>query len=332
MKFDQILKDLEKKIYYPVYFLQGDETYFIDEISDYIEKNVLSDSEKEFNQTVLYGRDVNVNTIISNAKRYPMMANYQVLIIKEAQNIQKIEELEPYILNPLKSTILVICFKYKKIDKRKTFAKNIGKAGVLFESPRLFDNQIPDWIIRLGKQNDITITPKASMLLHESTGSSLSKISNEISKIAINVPKGSEVNDAIIEEYIGISKDFNVFELQNALGERNVVKANQIINYFAANKKDNPIIKVIAIMYGFFNKLLLLYQVKDNSVKNIAAEISVHPFFVKDYLKAARNYSFAKRVEVIALLREYDLKAKGIGNSGTPDGELFKELIYRILH
>lgn len=332
MKFNQIITDLKNKIYYPVYFLTGEEPFYIDEISNYIEKNILSEDEKEFNQTLIYGRETDVPTIVSYAKRFPMMSNYQVVIVKEAQQVNKIEELAPYIENPLKSTLLVICYKYKKFDKRTTFAKTIAKNSVLFESAKLYDNKIPDWINTYLKQKGYTITPKASFLLSEYLGTDLSKISNEISKLIINLPENTEITDVHIEENIGISKDFNVFELQKTLGKKNVYKSNQIINYFAANPKENPIYKIIPVLYSFFSKLLIYHQLKDRSRNNVASALSINPYFVYDYENAAKNYSFEKLSKIISYLREYDVKSKGVGNISAKDGELMKELVFKILH
>ena len=332
MKFNEIITDLKNKIYYPVYFLTGEEPFYIDEISSYIEKNVLSEDEKEFNQTVIYGRETDVPTIVSYAKRFPMMSNYQVVIVKEAQQINKIEELAPYIENPLKSTLLVICYKYRKFDKRTTFASKIKKNSVLFESAKLYDNKIPDWINDNLKQKGYSITPKASFLLSEYLGTDLSKISNEISKLIINLPENTQITDVHIEENIGISKDFNVFELQKTLGKKNVYKSNQIINYFAANPKENPIVKIIWILYIFFSKLLIYHQLKDRSRNNVASALSINPYFVYDYENAAKNYSFEKLSKIISYLREYDVKSKGVGNISAKDGELMKELVFKILH
>ncbi|MCD4727011.1 MAG: DNA polymerase III subunit delta [Pirellulales bacterium] len=332
MKFYQIITDLKNKIYYPVYFLTGEEPFYIDEISNYIEKNVLSENEKEFNQTLIYGRETDVPTIISYAKRFPMMSNYQVVIVKEAQQVNKIEELAPYIENPLKSTLLVICYKYKKFDKRTSFANKIKKNSVLFESAKLYDNKIPDWINDNLKQKGYSITPKASFLLSEYLGTDLSKISNEISKLIINLPENTQITDVHIEENIGISKDFNVFELQKTLGKKNVYKSNQIINYFAANPKENPIYKIIPVLYSFFSKLLIYHQLKDRSRNNVASALSINPYFVYDYENAAKNYSFEKLSKIISYLREYDVKSKGVGNISAKDGELMKELNFKILH
>jgi len=339
MTFDQIKTDIENKIYHPVYFLSGDEPYYIDEISDQIEEKVLNETEKEFNQTVVYGRDVDMETIISYAKRFPMMANYQVVIVREAQDIKDIrkspavfEKLDSYIKSPLKSTILVFCYKYHKIDKRRSVFKNIQKNGVLFVSAKLYEDKVPAWINNYIKGKGYTITPKASFLLSEYLGTNIGKLVNEIGKLMINLPAGTEINEHTIEENIGISKDFNVFELQSAFGKKDVMKANQISNHFAANPKDNPLIRTIASLYNYFTKVMMYHGLKDKSQRNVATVLSVHPFFVNEYSSAAKNYSTSKLSDVISHLRDYDMKYKGVGNSSTNEGELLKELTYLILH
>ena len=332
MEMEQILNDLRNKIYYPFYFLAGEESYFIDTISDFIEKNVLDDTEKEFNQTVIYGRDTDIPSLISVAKRFPMMANYQVVIVKEAQDIQKIEDLQPYVEHPLTSTLLVLNYKYKKIDKRKSFFKTIDKKGVLFEAKKIYDNQLGNWISKYAGDKGYSITPKATAMLTEFLGTDLSKVVNEVNKLVINLPPGAEIDDLQVERNIGISKDYNIFELQNAIGAKDIVKANRIVNYYAANPRENPLIKTIALLYSYFTKLLIYHQLKDKSRNNVAAALSVNPFFVRDYQVAAKNYNNQKLVAIIGYLREYDLKAKGVDNISTPDGELFKELMFKILH
>jgi len=330
--FNQILSELKNQIYYPVYFLYGDEPYFIDEISGFIEHNVLNDQEKEFNQTILYGKDAGIPMIISFAKRFPMMANYQVLIIKEAQELAKIEELQTYIENPLKSTLLVICYKYGKLDKRKGLYKSIEKNGIVFESPRLYESKIPDWIHEYLKEKNCSVTQKAAILLTEFLGNELSKIVNELNKLLINIPSGSEITEDYVEKNIGISKDFNVFELQKALVKKDVLKANQIIRYFAANPRENPLVKVIPILFSFFSRILTYHYLRDKSKNSVASALSVNPFFISDYQQAAKTFSPGKVIKTISLLREYDLKAKGLDNNSTPDGELMRELIFKILH
>ncbi len=332
ISFDNLLADLKNQIYYPVYLLHGEESYFIDIISDYIEQNVLSDLEKEFNQTIVYGKDSDVSVLISYARRFPMMANYQVLIVKEAQDLEKIEDFQPYFENPLTSTILVLCYKYTKYDKRKTFYKTIEKHGVAYESARLYDNKIPDWINEYLRKRNYSITPKASALLCEFLGADLGKIVNEIQKLLINIPAGAEINEEYVEKNIGISKDFNVFELQKALAKKDVLKANQIVLHFAANLRENPLVKVIPILHSYFVKVLTYHYLPDKSKNSVASALSVNPFFVADYQQAARNFPVGKVVSVISYLREYDLKAKGVENSSAGDGELMKELIFKILH
>jgi DNA polymerase III subunit delta len=332
MTFDQIIGEIKRKIYRPVYLLHGEEPYFIDAITTLIEESVLTESEKEFNQTVVYGRETNPGVIIDMARRFPMMANYQVVIVKEAQDIEKIENLQPYIEKPQPSTILVIAHKYRKIDQRKSFAKSVDKAGVLFESSRIYENKVPAWITEQITAKGHSIKPDACQLLAEYLGNDLGRISNELEKLLINLPEGSAIDSTIIERNTGISKDYNVFELQNALGARDIAKANLIISHFAANTKQNPMIVVLTVLFGFFMKLMIYYQLEDKSKNNAAAALSVNPFFVKDYANAVQNYSFRRLRAIIGLLREYDLRLKGINNGSTEESELLRELVYKILH
>lgn len=332
MTFEQILADLKNKIYRPFYLLSGEESYFIDEISDYIEKYTLTDEEKEFNQSILYGKDVDVATIINSAKRFPMMANYQVLIVKEAQEIEKIEEFNTYLDNIQNSTILVLCYKYKKIDGRTSFKKNTEKKGIFFESKKLYDNEIPGWISNYLKRKQFQITPTACKLLADFLGTDLQKIANEIDKLTINVLQNTTITPEIIEENIGISKEFNVFELQKALANKEIKKANQIINYFAANPKENPLVKILPILYSYFIKVLTYIELPDKSQRNAASVLSVNPYFIKDYESASFKFSKIQLHKVISLLREYDVKSKGVDNASASDGELMKEMVYKILH
>jgi DNA polymerase III subunit delta len=332
MNYEDIIGNIQKKIYHPIYFLMGDEPYFIDKISDYIAGNVLTDAEKGFNQTVLYGKDLDPNVIISNARRFPMMANYQVIIIREAQNIKKIEELEIYARNPLKSTILVLNYKYKTLDKRKTLAKIIDQTGVLFESKKLYDNQLPAWISTYLKNQKYAITPQASAMISEYLGTDLGKVVNELDKLIIALPVGTQITPDHVEKNIGISKEFNYFELQNALGERNLLKANRIINYFGSNPAANPIQAVMSSLFSYFMKILTYHFLEDKSQNNVASVLQVHPFFVKNYVAAAKNYNTRKLVEIISLLREYDMKSKGFGNISASPADLQKEMIFKIIH
>ncbi len=331
-KYNDILSDLKRKIYHSVYLLSGDEAYFIDKISDYIEDNILTEDEKAFNISILYGREVDVNTVIGTARKFPMAASHNVVIIKEAQDLKKIEELKTYIDNPLESTILVLNYKHKKLDKRKAYVKSVKKSGVLFESPRIYENQIPKWMGDYLAPKNYQITPKAALMLVEFLGTNLEKISNELDKLIINVKEGEKISDKHIEEYIGISKDYNLFELQNALGTKNVLKANKIVNYFAANPKDAPLVRNVYMLFTYFSKIIIYKQLKDKSSRNVAAALGINPFFTKDYSQAASYYSSGKLLQIISLLREYDLKAKGVENAGVPEGELYKELIFKILH
>lgn len=332
MTYEEIIGNLQKKIYHPIYFLMGEEAYFIDKISDYIAENVLTEAEKGFNQTVLYGKDLEPDTIINNARRFPMMANYQVIVVREAQNIKKIEDLEPYVKNPLNSTVLVINYKYKTLDKRKTFTKLLDQKGVLFESKKIYDNQLPAWIGSYLKGQNYSISPQASAMMAEYLGTDLSKVANELDKLIISLPAGTQITPDHIEKNIGISKEFNVFELQNALGQRDLLKANRIINYFGSNNSGNTPPMVISSLFTFFTKLLNYHFLEDKSQNNAASVLGVHPFFVKDYVQAAKNYNIKKLVEIVAILREYDMKAKGFGNVSASPADLQKEMIYRILH
>ena len=333
MDFEGIISNIKNKIFHPVYLLSGEEPYFIDMISDFIEENVLDDQEKEFNQTILYGRDVDVSAIIENVKRFPMMANHQVVIIKEAQDIKKIDELETYVKNPLGSTILVLCYKYKKVDKRTTFYKAVNKKGVFFESKKLYENKIPIWIETRLKEKGYRISPKASMLLTEHIGADLSKLRNEIEKLLINQKPGTMIDDQVIEENIGISKDYNIFELQKALGDKDVLKANKIVIYFAANEKEHPIYMTIGALSNYFTRVLKYHFVTDKSRNNVASVLGINPFFAADYQRVAQKYSFAQLKKVISHIQEYDLKSKGLGSTGnTSGGELLKELVFKILN
>lgn len=333
MTYEQIIGDLKNKIYHPVYFLMGEEPYYIDLIANYIQENVLSDAEKSFNQTVFYGKDSEVGNIINASKRFPMMANQQVIIVKEAQELKKIDDLVHYVEKPLKSTILVISYKYKVLDKRKKLYTSLKKNAVIFESPKLYDSKIPDWINTYLKQKSIISEPKVSFMLSEYLGNNLSKIANEIDKLMLSVPDGAnKITAELVERNIGISKDYNNFELQNALTKRDVLKANQIVDYFGKNPKDNPLQLTIISLFGYFSKLLTYHFLPDKSKNNVASALKVNPFFVNSYMEAARKYNTRKTVANISLLREYDLKSKGVNNSSTPPEELLRELIFKLMH
>ena len=332
-EFDEILHDLKNKIYKPVYFLMGDEPYFIDVITDYIAKNLLTEAEKSFNQTVFYGKDGDVIKIIEAARRFPMMANHQVVIVKEAQELKDIDKLVFYFEKPAPSTILVINYKYGSLDKRTKLYKALDK-HLVFEAKKIYDNQVPDWISNELKKQKIEIEAEAAIMLNEALGNNLSKITHEIEKLLLVIPQGSKlITRSHIEKNIGISKEYNNFELTKALGLKNVLKANKIVNYFNHNPKSAPFVVSISVLFSFFSKLLAYHYITDKSNKfQVASALGVKPFLVGEYEQAARKYTPVKLVDIISLLREFDLKSKGVGSANISDGELLKELVYKILH
>lgn len=333
VSFEEIMGELKNRKYKPVYFLAGEEPYYIDIIIDYIEKNVLSEADKAFNQIVIYGDDTNIPSIIDTARRFPMMATHQVIIIKEAQTLKKIEDLAIYLEKPLLSTILVISYKYKALDKRIKLYKVLDNQGLYFESSKVRDYLIPGWIDRYLMNKGIKSDPAASAMLTEYLGTDLHKIANELDKLIITLPEGKpNITTTLIEKNIGISKDYNNFELQKAVGERNILKANMIVHHFANNPKDNPIMLSIASLFGFFSKLLTYHYLADKSKNSVAAALKVNPFFVKDYEIAAGKYNATKTIQVISLLRTFDMRSKGFEDAGTDHGDLLKEMTYRILH
>ena len=328
----QIVSDIKNGTIKPIYFLFGEEPYYIDAIASYIEKNVLAEEEKGFNQMVLYGKDVTIDDIVSNAKRYPMMAERQVVIVKEAQHlVRTIENLTAYVDNPQMTTVLVVCYKYKKLDKRKKLYKSVQKAGVLFESKKLYENQVSDWIRKNLQGRGYSISHKAAILLTEYLGTDLSRINNEIEKLQLVLPKQSEITPAEIEAHIGISKDYNNFELKKAIGERNVLKATRIINYFAQNPKDNPFVLTVTLLHTFFSQLLQYHGLKDHSPKSVASTLRINPYFVGEFQTAARNYPMKKVSGIVSALREMDLKAKGVGANVNSQEDLLKELLVKII-
>ena len=280
----QIVADIRKGNIKPIYFLFGEEPYYIDKISQFIEKNVLSEEEKGFNQMVLYGKEASIDEIVGNAKRYPMMAERQVVIVKEAQELSRtIEQLVDYAENPQPTTVLVICYKYKKLDKRKKLYKSVSKHGVLFESKKLYENQVSEWLRKVLHGKGYSISHKAAILLVEYLGTDLSRISKELDKLTLVLPKESQITPADIEEHIGISKDYNNFELKKAIGERDVLKAARIINYFAQNPKDNPFVLTVSLLHNFFSQLLQYHGLNDHSPKNVASALTVNPYFIGEY-------------------------------------------------
>ncbi|WP_233884274.1 DNA polymerase III subunit delta [Tenacibaculum piscium] len=327
-----IISDIKAGNLKPIYFLMGEEPYYIDKISDYIEENVLDDSEKGFNQVVMYGRDVTIDEIIASAKRYPMMADKQVIIVKEAQGLSRtIDQIETYAENPQPSTVLVFNYKYKKLDGRTKCHKAIVKNGLIYESKKLYDNQVADWIRRILSGKKYTIEPKASQMLVEFLGTDLSKIANELDKLTAVLPQKTIITDKHIEQNIGISKDFNNFELQKAIGQKDVVKANRIINYFTQNPKNNPLVMTISLLNSFFTRLLMYHGLKDKSKGNVVKILGVSSYFIGDFVSASKKYPMRKVSQVIGFLREADIKSKGVG-ANQSQGDILKELLFKILH
>lgn len=327
----KIINDLKAGTIKPIYFLMGEEPYYIDKLTEYIENNILSEDEKGFNQTVIYGRDATIEDIVSNAKRYPMMAERQVVVVREAQELSRtIDKLESYAENPQPTTVLVVAYKYKTLDKRKKLVKLIAKNGVLFESKKLYENQVGTWIQRLLQGSGYSIEPKANAMLVEFLGNDLSRISNELDKLQIILPKGHTITPKDIEYNIGFSKDFNVFELQNAIGSKDQLKAYKIAQYFADNPKDNPLVVTVSLVFGFFVKILKYHGLKDKDPRSAAPVLGVNPFFMKDYEIALRNYPMKKVSSIVASLREIDVKSKGVGANSLSNHDLLKEMLVKI--
>lgn len=329
-----ILADLRNKHYKPIYYLMGEEAYFIDLIADFIEENVLTEAEKGFNQTIMYGADVDIATIINSAKRYPMMSDYQVIIVREAQAVKNMDELVYYLQKPLNSTILVLCHKHGILDRRKKLAAEIQKVGVLFESKRLRDYQLPDFISNYLRQQKVDIEAKAAEMMADFVGTDLSRMVGELEKLIITLPKGQRrITPLQIEQNIGISKDYNNFELRNAIIQKDVEKANKIVKYFAENPKTNPIQLTLVVLFNFFSNLMLAYYAPVKTEEGVAAQLGLRSSWqAKDYVAAMRMYSGIKVMHIISDIRTFDARSKGVDNSSVSDADLLKELVYRILH
>jgi DNA polymerase-3 subunit delta len=334
LTYDVILRDLKNKIYHPVYLLEGEEPYYIDIVSSFIENNVLPEAERSFNQVILYGKETTANEIRQRAINYPMFSNYQVLVVKEAQMLKKWEDLLNYVEKPVKSTILVICHKYDNFDKRTKVAKAIQQHGVIMTTKKLYDNQVPEWIHQYLKERNFEIQPQAAAMIVEYVGNELSRVSNELEKLILNVPPGKEISTDDIEENIGISKEYNTFELNKALATKDILKANRIINYFASNERSNPLVLTMGSLFTYFSKIWLIHQARPRTDAELGELLSlrVMPVILNEYKMAARNYPLQKTEQIITLLHEYDLRSKGINNGGTGGGMLLKELVYKILH
>lgn len=332
--YEGILTDLKNGKYYPVYYLMGEEAYFIDQIGDYITNNVLSEDEKEFNQTIVYGMDTDISTVINAAKRYPMMSKYQVVMVKEAQSLKNLEELSYYLHKPLESTILVFCHKHGSLDRRKKVVAEIEKTAVLYESKKIKDAQLPGFIASYIKQKGVDIEPKAAAMLAEFVGTDLSRLTGELEKLVITLPQGqTRITPELIEKNIGISKDYNNFELRNALVEKDILKANTIIKYFEENPKTNPIQMSLSLLFSFYSNLMLAYYAPEKSDQGVAAWLGLRsPWLAKDYMTAMRKYSGIKVMQIIGEIRQADAKSKGVGGASISSGDILRELIFTILH
>ena len=332
--YDDIVRDIKNKIFSPVYYLMGEEDYYIDRLADMIVESALTAEEREFNLTVLFGIDTNIETVINSSRRYPMMSERQVVVVKEAQHLKNMDNLSYYLQKPLLSTVLVICHKHGSIDKRKRLASLIEKTGIMFESKRLKDSQLPAFIANYLAQSNIDIKIKAAQILADYVGSDLSRISAELDKLIIALHPGERtITPTHIERVVGISKDYNNFELRSALIERDVLKANRIVKYFSENPRSNPLVLTLSVLFSFFSNLMLAYYSIDKSDRGIATWLGLRmPWAAKDYVTAMRCYSGTKTLQIIRAIRECDAKSKGVGNSSTPDGELLRELVFFILH
>ena len=332
MNYTQIITSISNKDLEPIYFLMGDEPYYIDKITDAFSNDILTDEEKAFNQITLYAKDTTTEHVIAEAKQFPVGSEKRVVIVKEAQQLKNIELLDKYLDNPQKSTVLVISYKGKSIDKRKKFGKNLKNKCVVLESNKLYENKIQSWIASYVSERGFIIDNKAIAVLAEYIGTNLSNISNELDKIMLIVEKKEQITTQTIENHIGISKDYNIFELQNALGKKDVAKANQIINYFAKNTKDHHIIPILNSLFSFFQKIIIYHFLEDKSPHSTASALKINPFFVRQYQDAATNYSKKDLFVIFQYLKQYDLKSKGVNNKSTDQGELLKELTFKILH
>jgi DNA polymerase III subunit delta len=331
MSVEKIIADWKKGNFKPIYWLEGEEDYYIDKAMNYAEQKILTESESSFNLSVFYGKDANWADVVNACRRYPMFAERQVVLLKEAQQMRDIEKLESYVENPLSSTVLVISYKEKKLDARKKFAKLVKENGVLFSTKKMYDNQLPEWTQELLQQKGFTITQKGLALLVDHIGNDLSRIENEIDKLSVNLGKRTTITEDDIEEYIGVSKDYNVFELQAALAAKDLARSIQIIQYFEANPKAAPIQLILPSLYGFFSKVFMIFGAGGGDEKSIAASIGVNPYFMKDYTKAARLYTYPGVEKALLLLHTYNLKSIGIGSSGTEDASLLKEMVVKMM-
>lgn len=330
MAIEKILSEWKKQVFKPIYWLEGEEEYYIDKLVDYAEHKILDEGEASFNLTIFYGRDAAWADVINACRRYPMFSERQVVLLKEAQHMRDIEKLETYIENPLGSTVFVVSYKDKKVDGRSKLAKLLKQKAVLVTTKKIYDSQLPEWTQDLIRSKDLSISPKGLALLVDHIGNDLIRIENEIEKISINLGKRKTITEEDIEEFVGVSKDFNVFELQSALAQKDLAKSIRIVQYFESNPKAAPIQFVLPSLYSFFSKVFMVFGAAGQDEKMTAAAIGVNPFFVKDYMQAAKVYDYQGVEKILLLLHQYNLKSIGINNAWAEDGSLLKEMVVKM--
>ena len=333
--FDSLKKEISNRNFAPVYLLMGEEAYFIDQLTELLLEKVLTEAEKDFNLLTFYGVDSDVNTIVTAARRFPMMAEYQLIVVKEAQELNKFELLDSYVKNPLKSTVLVINYKHGTVDKRKAVIKHIEKnGGVVFESKKWYENQVPAFIKNYFSGKNILIDEKSAQMITDFVGNDISKLIQQLQKLEVSLPESSNrVTSELIEKNVGISKDYNNFELLKAIAEKNILKAQTIVDYFGKNQKDNPNVVTLSVLFNYFSNLLECFWLPQKSEKNVMSTLNLKsPFFARDYMTGLRNYNATQVMEIITHLRTFDGKSKGIDNLSASPGELLKELVYKIMH
>ena len=332
--YESIMSELKSGVYRPVYYLMGEEGYFTDRITDYIIENALTEVERDFNMTVFYGLETDINTVINTAKRFPMMAERQVVVVKEAQALKDIEQLVFYLQNPQPTTVLVFAHKNGSIDKRKKVATELDRKGVVLETKKYRDDHLPSFISSYLKEKGLTADTKSVLMLSESIGADLARIAGEIDKLSISIPQGTKnITPELVEEHIGISKEYNNFELQNAIINKDIYKANKIVNYFAQNPKKNPIQMTLALLFSFFSNLMMCYYAPEKTERGVAEFLGLKSSWgVGDYIKAMRNYRAMHVMEILHLIRLADAQSKGAEGAPMPDGEIMRELLYKILH
>jgi len=331
MSAEKIIADWKKGNFKPIYWLEGDEPFFIDQVVHYAEHKILPEAEASFNLSIFYGKDAEWSSVVNACMRYPMFAEKQVVILKEAQQMRDIEKLESYIDNPLASTIFVVSYKEKKVDGRSKLAKTLKSKGEMLSTKKMYDSQLPEWVNQMVASHKLTIAPKALHLLVDHIGNDLSRLQNEVEKLAVNLAGRKNISEDDIEKYIGVSKDFNVFELQDALGKRDLAKTIRIIHYFEANPKAAPIQMILPALYNYFSKVFMLYSLPNITEQSAAAALGVNPFFVKEYIATARRYDYEGIEKVLLLLHQYNLRSIGVHDAGTSDAGLLKELAVKMI-